>query len=140
MGAHVNDRASSQNPAILIIESDQATRDLYERELGRRYRVRVCGDEQTARKIVEMCVLQAIVVEPNALEDDRWMFLAALHAAPATRRIPIVICTSLDERRRGLEMGVAAYLVKPVLPVTLAQTLARILHRAPAEEVNSPVE
>jgi YesN/AraC family two-component response regulator len=37
-------------------------------------------------------------------------------------------------------MGVAAYLVKPVLPVTLTQTLARILHRSPAEEVNSPVE
>jgi len=136
----VDDRASSQNPAILIIESDQATRDLYERELGRRYRVRVCGDERAAEKIMKMCTLEAIVVEPTALEDDQWTFLHELHVAPTTRHIPIVICTSLDERRRGLDMGVAAYLVKPVLPVTLAQTLARILHRSPAEEVNSPVE
>lgn len=135
-GANVNDRASSQSPAILIVESDQATRDLYERELGRRYRVRVCGDEQAARKMVEMCVPDAIVVEPNALEDDQWTFLHAFHAAPATRHIPIVICTSLDERRRGLEMGVAAYLVKPVLPMTLAQRLAHILHHSPDEEVN----
>lgn len=136
----MNDRASSQSPAILIIESDQATRDLYARELSRRYRVRVCGDEQAARKIVEMRSLVAIVVEPNALGDDRWTFLRELQTAPATRQIPVVICTSLDDRRRGLEMGVAAYLVKPVLPVTLAQTLERILRRSPINEANSTVE
>ncbi len=136
----MNDRASSQSPAILIIESDQATRDLYQRELGRRYRVRVCGNERAARKIVEKCALEAIVVEPNTLEGDHWTFLRAFHVAPATRHIPIVICTSLDERRRGLEMGVAAYLVKPVLPVTLARTLARILRRSPTDEANSTAE
>ena len=43
----------------------------------------------------------------------------------------VVVCSILDERRRGVESGVDAYLIKPVTPAALAATLTNVL-RQPA--------
>jgi DNA-binding response OmpR family regulator len=40
----------------------------------------------------------------------------------------IILCSVLDDRRRGMNLGAAAYLVKPVLPKTLLDTLKQVLH------------
>ena len=45
---------------------------------------------------------------------DGWEVLEALKADPATRGIPVVVVSILDERPRGMALGAAEYLVKPV--------------------------
>ena len=40
--------------------------------------------------------------------------LKALKAEPETRDIPVIVVSIVDERARGVAMGAAAYLVKPV--------------------------
>ena len=40
--------------------------------------------------------------------------LEALKADPDTRDIPVVVASIVDERARGVALGAAAYLVKPV--------------------------
>jgi DNA-binding response OmpR family regulator len=113
--------------AILIIESDSPTRELYTRELNRDYRVFACSDQHEALELLDSHAIDAIVVEPSRPNGQGWAFLAALHAAEVAQSVPVVVCSTLDERTRGVELGVSAYLIKPVLPRTLAETLHRLL-------------
>src|SRR5258705_7152244 len=45
---------------------------------------------------------------------DGWTVLAALKGDPALADIPVVVVTILDEKRRGLALGAAEYMVKPI--------------------------
>jgi len=53
---------------------------------------------------------------------DGYTVLARLRQQPATRDIPVIFLTSLgsaDDEGRGLEMGAADYIAKPVTPAVL---------------------
>jgi len=113
--------------AILIIESDHPTRELYQRELSQYYEVLACADDQDALALLHTKEICAVVLEP-ALSDERgWALLAAIKNDPDTMSIPVILCSTLDERKRGMEMGAVAYLVKPILPAALRKTLAQVI-------------
>jgi DNA-binding response OmpR family regulator len=112
--------------AILIVEHDQPTRELYLRELSRDFRVFACGDECAALELLRAHDVCAVVLEPGAIDSSGWALLSDLKGAAGTRAIPIILCSALDERKRGLELGASAYLVKPVLPAALLETLRRV--------------
>ena len=63
------------------------------------------------------------------IKDSLTALLAAIKSLPRGSPIPVVLCSTLDERKRGMEMGAAAYLVKPVLPTTLLKTLRQVIRR-----------
>jgi len=114
-------------PSILIIEDDAATRELYQRELGRTYPVVACDDEQEAYSLLQNKTIFLIVLEITALQDQDWNFVTAARTLPGYADLPIIVCSTVDERRRGAELGVAAYLVKPVVPRTLFDTVNMVL-------------
>lgn len=116
-----------QEPAILILENDAATVQLYQRELGRTYRVIASGDARQALEILDSEAINAVVLEPAAFDENGWDLLAAMTTQRRGHSVPIVVCSVLDERRRGMSLGAAAYLVKPVLPVALQDTLDHVL-------------
>lgn len=111
---------------LLIIENDPKTLELYERTLSREYRVRGCSDEEDAYAILGQENWHAIVLEPSSWSGRGWDILTHLQHVPHEEHIPIILCSVLDERKRGLELGAAACLVKPVLPTTLAATLRQV--------------
>jgi DNA-binding response OmpR family regulator len=111
--------------AILIVEQDTPTRELYVRELGRDYRVFACRDEREALRLLGDQQISAIVLEPGSA--GGWALLAALKRATDMRAIPVILCSTLDERKLGMELGASAYLVKPVLPVTLLDAVRRCI-------------
>ncbi len=118
---------SDQVPAILLLEADAVTGELYERELSRCYRVFRCQDEGEAFRLLEIAEVQAIVLEPEVSEGGGWRLLECLRGMPRLSSVPIILCSTLDERRRGMSLGASAYLVKPILPVTLLDTLRQVL-------------
>ncbi len=61
-----------------------------------------------------------------------WDVLAALKADPATADIPVIVVSVVDERQRGLALGAAAYLIKPVDREELLAQLRRHAVVAPA--------
>lgn len=113
----------SAERAILIIEPDAATRALYQRELGRCYRVFSLPDQQHALHLLLSEPIGAVIIEPALSGSAGWDFVAALKYQPQTSRIPVIICSVLDERLRGRQLAVAGYLVKPALPLTLLEML-----------------
>jgi CheY-like chemotaxis protein len=68
----------------------------------------------------------AITLDVLWSQEDGWQILKALKHDPATREIPVIVCSMLDERETGLKLGAAAYLTKPILGDDLAEILHKI--------------
>lgn len=111
---------------ILIIEDHLPTLELYQRELSRAYRVLVCCNRSEALQVLQTQSVSAVVLEPAAWGGEGWAILAAIMQASTERSVPVIVCSTQDERKRGLEMGASLCLVKPVLPTTLLELLHRI--------------
>jgi len=111
---------------ILIVDNDRPTLELYQRELGREYRVLTCTDELEASAVLGVEDVSAVVVEPVALGEDGWAHLAAMTHMPSQEPVPVLVCSTQDDRRRDFALGAVACLVKPVLPTTLLAALRRL--------------
>jgi DNA-binding response OmpR family regulator len=111
---------------ILIVENDQPTSKLYERVLQAEYEVVLATLDDDVLSLITACHVDAVVLEPGSMEGRGWSLLSDIKSSPELPAIPVVLCTVQDERRRGQELGSAAYLVKPVLPTTLLATLRRL--------------
>lgn len=120
-------RSSAELASILIIESDPPTLEMYRRELSREFTVLACEDEVEVLDLICSKDISAVVLEPALAGNDGWRLLAVLREALAGRRVPIILCSTQDDRKRGMAEGAAAFLVKPVLPVELHETIRRIL-------------
>lgn len=123
MGARCN--------TVLIGEPDQATSALYQRTLGGSFDVVTAGDSVTLLELLHSRPLAAVVVEPALFPPNSWEQLEAFARACEEAGTRLVICSTQDERRRGRELGVAAYLVKPTLPATLLATLQQLTGEEP---------
>lgn len=115
---------------VLILDNDEVTRELYRRELERRFAVVTANNEQEAWDAITAGAVDGVVLEPAALEDDEWAFVGRLRISEAHRRVPIVVCSTMDARRRGAELGAVAYLIKPVTPQLLSRTLQSAMQDA----------
>ena len=113
--------------AILLLEADPVTRELYERELARHYQVFTGRDEAETLQLLRTVDIRAVVLEPAMAGGAGWRLLENLRDMQRRSPLRIILCSVLDERRRGMNLGAAAYLVKPVLPKTLLDTLQQVL-------------
>lgn len=117
----------SAKQTILIIENDQPTLQMYCRTLEQEYNVLTRSIEDDILAIVNNYPIHAIVLEPGLANGTGWDMLIDLKQQAKLKSIPIIICTTQDERRRGLELGSTIYLIKPVLPATLLSTVSNLI-------------
>ena len=109
---------------VLIVDDDGPTLELYTNALKAHYRVIACSNWQDAMEVLAMQKVELVVVEPSVAGYRAW---DALEELIRTHGLSVVICSALDDRRFGLAAGALAYLVKPVLPSALLETLNSIL-------------
>ena len=57
----------------------------------------------------------AIIMEIDHSDNVGWQLLRELKSDMTTSYIPVVLCSWLDEQKRGSEEGAAAYLRMPIL-------------------------
>ena len=112
---------------VLMGEPDPPTRELYGRALRPAFTVIPAGDADTVLAVLRTREVAVLVLEPMMFAARGWEPLAAIGRACAERQVRLVVCSTLDERSRGRDLGVAAYLVKPTLPGTLLATLQQVL-------------
>ena len=117
-------------PTILLVEPDLATRQLYTRALRTRWQVTAVQDiAEAAAALGAGLTPQMAVIEPYADGSAiDWGQLAALREQfSGPDALPVVLCSTLDERRSGYAWGAVLYLVKPVTPDRLVAELANFL-------------
>ena len=70
---------------------------------------------------------QAIFLDIIMPGSDGWQILHDLKEDPATSNIPVILLTIVDKKALGYRLGAAAYLLKPLDPVVVRDTLNRII-------------
>jgi len=127
----------SSKITALLLEPDRATRQLYVRELGKRWRVVAVERAAEVMTVLATEAIGVVILEPGAVEAEQWQLLTNVRKQLGDAAPPIIICSSIDERGKGYELGASAYLVKPVSPYQLSGEVARWLEsQARAEEPN----
>ncbi|GCD88246.1 GAF domain-containing protein [Nocardioides sp. LS1] len=112
---------------VVVIEDDRPSLDLLTAYLsGADLQVTAARDGQSGLDAVRRVHPAAVLLDIRLPGIDGWSVLEALKAEPETRDIPVIVVSIVDERSRGVAMGAAAYLVKPVRRDDLLSALASV--------------
>jgi CheY-like chemotaxis protein len=84
------------------------------------------GSIRQAREATKQIEPRAIVVDILLRGEDAWKWLAELKTDTATRHIPVLVATTVEDERKGYALGVDEYCVKPVKRETLLHSLERL--------------
>ena len=110
------EKTDTQANIILSIDDEEQIVQLYQRFLGNlNYEVVSLSNPKSA---VDMAIeLSPVVITLDVMmpEKDGWSVLKDLKANPKTAHIPVIICSILEEKEKGMKLGASAYLVKPFL-------------------------
>jgi signal transduction histidine kinase/DNA-binding response OmpR family regulator len=120
---------SKAGPAtVLVIEDDPRSVELLTLYLeSDGFEVVACGNGLAGMETARRLRPAAIVLDIKLPLLSGWDFLGMVKADETTARFPVVIVSMLDERGKGLALGAADYLVKPVSREDLLATLRPII-------------
>jgi len=112
---------------ILAVDDDEGVITLFQRYLEKQgYKVAGMttgeGVVETAKRLKPYAITLDVIMPGK----DGWQIIQELKSDPETRDIPIIVCSILSEADKGLSMGVADYLVKPVTEQELLDALIRL--------------
>src|SRR5215469_9817415 len=116
-GPAVTSPAASQERrgTVLVIDDDTTARELIATYLaGEGFPVETAASGVEGIKKLRELRPAAVTLDIMMPDVDGWTVLAALKGDPTLADIPVVIVTIVDEQRRGIALGAAGYLTKPI--------------------------
>jgi signal transduction histidine kinase/CheY-like chemotaxis protein/GAF domain-containing protein len=115
-------------PTVLIVEDDADQReiicDMLEME---GYKVVVASDGDEALQLAHDVKPSAIALDVVLPRRDGWEVLNRLKREPATRDIPVLIISVVDQQEFGKSLGADEYMVKPLEAAALRTVVRRLL-------------
>jgi PAS domain S-box-containing protein len=112
---------------VLAIDDDPQVINLYERYLNMQgYHVVALTEPAKAKERVRELKPFAVTLDIMMPNIDGWSVLTDLKTDPATRDIPIIICSIVEQTDKGFNLGASDYLVKPILEDDLVHALDRL--------------
>jgi CheY-like chemotaxis protein len=124
---------------VLVVDDNPESAHFYRRCVGgTRYHVVHVTEGQRVFQDVETFQPEVIVLDIMLPDVDGWELLALLHERPATRTIPVIVCSVIRERDLALALGAALYLPKPVRCRQFILAMDRALDRASAAAPRAP--
>jgi putative two-component system response regulator len=112
-----------RTPVVLVVDDGQANRELIEACLfGVDCVVRTAEDGVSALKAIQASPPDLVLLDVQMPGMDGYEVCRRIKANPASRLVPVVMITSLDQttdRVRALEVGADDYMTKPVDRVEL---------------------
>ena len=110
---------------ILVVDDDATARELIARHLeDEGFSVVTVANGVEALKLARELRPTAITLDVMMPDLDGWTVLSALKGDPDLASIPVVMVTIVDEQQRGVALGAAGYLMKPIERAKLLALLA----------------
>jgi signal transduction histidine kinase/DNA-binding response OmpR family regulator len=114
-------------PGVLVIEDDPAAQELLRVHLeGAGYGVVVTASGRQGLAWLTKMRPDAVLLDIMLPDLDGWEILQRLKADPATRTVPVMVVSVVDDRQLGLALGAIDYLVKPVSRELLLEAIGRL--------------
>ena len=114
-------------PLVVVVEDDDDAAALLSETLGGAgYRVRVAASGDEGLRLARELDPVAVTLDVMMPEMDGWRVLQAMREDRRLARIPVIVCSIVDNRPLGYSLGASDYLLKPVDPETLTRTLDRV--------------
>ncbi len=109
------DGGGASRHVVLVIDDDPTARELITTHLHEEgYAVQTASCGIDGLKLARDLHPAAITLDILLPDIDGWTVLAALKGDPALADIPVIIVTIVDEQRRGMTLGAAGFLTKPI--------------------------
>jgi DNA-binding response OmpR family regulator len=118
---------STSTPAILLIEKDEVTLELYQRELCNSFTVFAFTELNDVLGILAQRDIKAIVIEPEIHGGKGWELIDTIREIFPYRTVPIIVCSTRDATRDHKQRNITLYLTKPVLPKTLREKALEVI-------------
>ncbi|MCX8062848.1 MAG: ATP-binding protein, partial [Anaerolineales bacterium] len=123
----------SKPNVALAIDPEEIVLNLYERYLAdQEIKVVKCSAPEQAIHLAES-ILPSVIILDTALSissdptKDGWHILQKLRENEKTEKIPIIICSLVEDRERAEQYNVSEYLLKPIMEEDLVTAIKEIL-------------
>src|SRR6266481_1938322 len=124
-------RRSPTADCVLVIDDDATARELIADHLkAEGFSVVTAAGGAEGLKFAKELRPIAITLDVMMPDLDGWSVLTALRQDPELAEIPVIMITIVDEHRRGIALGAAGYLTKPIDRERLRHVIGRF--RGPA--------
>jgi signal transduction histidine kinase/CheY-like chemotaxis protein len=122
---------SATADCVLVIDDDATARELISDHLkAEGFSVVTAAGGVEGIKLAKQVRPTAITLDVMMPDLDGWSVLKALRQDPELADIPVIMVTIVDEQRRGIALGAAGYLTKPIDRERLRRVIDRF--RVPA--------
>jgi CheY-like chemotaxis protein len=123
--------AKAEAGPLLVIDDNATFVDLFRRYLvNSHWRVLGATSCTEARRVIAQTRPAVIVLDVMMPKEDGWEMLKELRAQEATRHIPVIICSVLNEPELALTLGAQNFLPKPVTQKALLKVLSPWIQEA----------
>lgn len=100
---------------VLVIDDDPTVRHMLETYLQQEgHEVVLAADGTEGLKLARDHQPTCITLDVLMPDEDGWDVLSRLKNDPATRDIPVIMLTIMEERNRGFALGATEYVTKPI--------------------------
>jgi signal transduction histidine kinase/DNA-binding response OmpR family regulator len=117
---------SSSGDCILVIDDDPTARELISDHLkAEGFSVVTAAGGVEGIELAKKVRPTAITLDVMMPDLDGWSVLTSLRQDPALADIPVIMVTIVDEQKRGIALGAAGYLTKPIDRERLRKVMSR---------------
>jgi len=122
---------------VAVLEDNKDLVALYARYLAR-HGCRVVDMDEPSSALESMAASppDAIVLDVMLSAVDGWQILQSVRAHPRLHRVPVIVCSVLNEPELAASLGANAYLKKPVRATQLLECVARLVTRKHSAEAS----
>jgi DNA-binding response OmpR family regulator len=114
-------------PSILLIEKDELTLEIYQRELSNCFTVFTFTEINGVLETLAAQDICTVIIEPEIGAGKGWELIETIQKTFPGRVLPVIVCSTQDVPRKNMRSSVALYLTKPVLPRTLREKVLEVL-------------
>jgi signal transduction histidine kinase/DNA-binding response OmpR family regulator len=127
-GTESYSQADSVKKRVLVIDDDPDAAYLLQESINQNeFTVVGAPNGHAGLQLARETQPDAILLDILMPETDGWQVLNDLKMDKATVDIPVILLTIVDKKALGFKLGAAAYLLKPLNPAMVLDTLHRVI-------------